>query len=303
MMMTGSISAQVALRRAASTSAARLARRRHDVLLAHQPPPGEPQRDADHQARDDAGQEQLGDRNAGGDAENDEADARRNDRTDDAGGRDQPAERALSCPAFTIIGSSSAVSAAASATAEPDSAESRTRRDDRDVAQAALDVAHQRQREVDDAARQAADVHDLAGQHEEGHGQQREAVGAVDQVLRQDLRHRTDPGATSAPRRRRAARRRSACRSPWRRAAEPRKMAMVMACSRDGVAADGTSASSRSSSAAAPRALLLFGFLDHDQLVLGQLAGSTRQRSSSSSTAADTANTMPTRRRCRPRHR
>ena len=36
--------------------------------------------------------------------------------------------------------------------------------------------------------RQAADVHDLAGQHEEGHGQQREAVGAVDHVLRQDLR-------------------------------------------------------------------------------------------------------------------
>ena len=32
-----------------------------------------------------------------------------------------PAERARSCPAATIIGSSSAVSAAASATAEPES--------------------------------------------------------------------------------------------------------------------------------------------------------------------------------------
>ncbi len=37
----------------------------------------------------------------------------------------RPAERALSCPAATIIGSSSAVRAAASATAEPDRADSR----------------------------------------------------------------------------------------------------------------------------------------------------------------------------------
>ena len=35
----------------------------------------------------------------------------------------RPPERALSCPAWTIIGTSSADSAAASATAEPDSAE------------------------------------------------------------------------------------------------------------------------------------------------------------------------------------
>ena len=37
----------------------------------------------------------------------------------------RPPAWALSCPAFTIMGSSSAVSAAASATAEPDSADSR----------------------------------------------------------------------------------------------------------------------------------------------------------------------------------
>ena len=37
----------------------------------------------------------------------------------------RPPERARSCPAFTIMGSSSAVSAAASATAEPDNAASR----------------------------------------------------------------------------------------------------------------------------------------------------------------------------------
>ena len=36
--------------------------------------------------------------------------------------------------------------------------------------------------------RQSAGVHDLAGEDEERHGHQRKAVGAVDQVLRDDLR-------------------------------------------------------------------------------------------------------------------
>jgi hypothetical protein len=62
------------------------------------------------------------------------------------------------------------------------------RRHDHDVAEPALDVAHQRQRHVDDALRQAAGVHDLAGEHEERHRHEREAVGAVDEVLRDDLR-------------------------------------------------------------------------------------------------------------------
>ena len=44
------------------------------------------------------------------------------------------------------------------------------------------------QRHVDDAARQAARVHDLAGEHEERHRHQRKAVGPVDDVLRDDLR-------------------------------------------------------------------------------------------------------------------
>ena len=59
----------------------------------------------------------------GGDAEDDEADRRRDDRADDAAGGDEPGASSLgSWPAFTIIGNSSADSAAASATAEPDSA-------------------------------------------------------------------------------------------------------------------------------------------------------------------------------------
>jgi len=49
-------------------------------------------------------------------------------------------------------------------------------------------VAHQRHGEVNNAAGQAARVHHLACEHEERHGQQRKAVSAVDDVLRQDLR-------------------------------------------------------------------------------------------------------------------
>ena len=48
-------------------------------------------------------------------------------------------------------------------------------------------MADQRHREFDDALGQPALVHDLAGQQEEGHGQQRVVVGAAQQVLRQDL--------------------------------------------------------------------------------------------------------------------
>jgi hypothetical protein len=48
-------------------------------------------------------------------------------------------------------------------------------------------VAYQRHREFDDALGQPALVHDLAGQQEERHGQQRVVVGAAQQVLRQDL--------------------------------------------------------------------------------------------------------------------
>ena len=48
-------------------------------------------------------------------------------------------------------------------------------------------MADQRQRDVDDPLGQSAAVHDLAGQHEEGDGHQGKTVGAVDDVLGDDL--------------------------------------------------------------------------------------------------------------------
>ena len=58
-------------------------------------------RHAHQQARHDAGQEQLADRHVGGDAEDHEADRRRDDRRDDAGRRRSARrQRALSWPAL-----------------------------------------------------------------------------------------------------------------------------------------------------------------------------------------------------------
>ena len=59
------------------------------------------------------------------------------------------------------------------------------RADDIDVAEAAAHPAHQRDREFVDAARHAGDVHEIAGQNEERHGQQRKALDAGDHALRQ----------------------------------------------------------------------------------------------------------------------
>jgi hypothetical protein len=42
--------------------------------------------------------------------------------------------------------------------------------------------------DIDDAPGQPSLVHDLAGEHEERNGHQRKAVGAIDDVLRHDLR-------------------------------------------------------------------------------------------------------------------
>jgi hypothetical protein len=48
-------------------------------------------------------------------------------------------------------------------------------------------MADERAGELDDALRQPAGVHELAGEDEERHGHQHEVVGTADGVLRDDL--------------------------------------------------------------------------------------------------------------------
>ena len=59
------------------------------------------------------------------------------------------------------------------------------RADDVDVAEAALHPADERNREAVDATGHAGDVHQIAGQDEERHRQQRKALDAGDHALRQ----------------------------------------------------------------------------------------------------------------------
>ena len=59
-----------------------------------------------------------------------------------------------------------------------------------DMAQAALEPAHQRQRVVVNAVGDAGVVHQVAGQNEEGHGQQRKAVNAADHAVNHHKRRR-----------------------------------------------------------------------------------------------------------------
>ena len=149
---------------------------------------------------------------------------------------------------------------------------------DRHVAEAAADVADQRQREVDDAPRQAADVHDLAGQHEERHRQQREAVGAVDHVLRQDLGVEHVQVHISA--------------TPQTSSANAIGMPSAMAPSSEKMK---TARSCRCLPLACARRMReLLGFADGDQVGLGDLARSGADTGRAARiTAAETPNTMP----------
>ena len=54
--------------------------------------------------------------------------------------------------------------------------------EDGDVPQAAGDMPHESVREVHESARDAAAVHHLADEHEEGDGEEREAVGPLDDL-------------------------------------------------------------------------------------------------------------------------
>ena len=162
-------------------------RQRRQDLLARDPPPGDEQRQAEQHAGHDAGDEQPRDRHVGGDAEHDEADRRRNHRRDDAARGDQP-RRARD----VVAGLAHHRDQDRRQRRRVGRRRARQRRhddrgDDRDVAEAAVAVADQRQREIDDPLGQPAGVHQLAGEQEERDRQQHERVGAVEDLLRDDL--------------------------------------------------------------------------------------------------------------------
>ena len=60
-------------------------------------------------------------------------------------------------------------------------------RENSDIAETALAMADEGKGNVDDALRQAAGIHNLTGENEERHGDEDEAVSAVENVLCDDL--------------------------------------------------------------------------------------------------------------------
>ena len=83
-----------------------------------------------------------------------------------------------------------------------------------DVAEAALEPADQRQREVVDAVGDAGRVHQVAGEDEERHGEQREAVDAADHPVHDGQRRHACPRSRCRAATRCTSRSRSARRSP-----------------------------------------------------------------------------------------
>ena len=139
-------------------------------------------------------------------------------------------------------------------------------------------MADQRQGEVDDPLRQAAGVHDLAGEHEERHRHEREAVGAVDDVLGDDLgvehvelQHQGDAAEQQRVGDRHAQRHRTQERSQKDQDDHRRPLTGSWSADRFGGRVLG-----RELLLQLLEFLLLLGFLDHHQLLLGHPAGGTR---------------------------
>jgi hypothetical protein len=188
MMMIGISRAQKALPVALQPLAHRQRLALGQVDLAQHEAPGDDQAGAHQQSGHDARDKQGGDRGVGRHAVDHEGHRRRNDRRDDAAGGNQPAGGGhrvalLAHHRQQDGGQGGGVGQGGAAHAGHQHG-----RGDCHVTQAAADVAHPGLRHVDDAPADPAGVHQLAGQDEEGHREQRKAVDTGHQVLRQQLR-------------------------------------------------------------------------------------------------------------------
>jgi hypothetical protein len=177
-----------------------LARRLRDPLVADDPPPGDAEAEPDQEAGHDPRQEQLGYRDIADDAEENEADARGNDRGDDAAGRNEAGRMPLAVTGRDHHRHHQCRQRGGIGGGRPGKRRQDAGGEDGDIAEPAAQMADQRHGDVDNARCQSAPVHEFAGEHEERHGHQRETVRAVDDVLRDDLgieyvegHHQRDP--------------------------------------------------------------------------------------------------------------
>ena len=161
-------------------------RQRLDVILTDHDQPGDDERCTHQNAGNDTRKEKLGDRDVGGNTEDDEGHGWRDDRGDDAAGGDETAgarnivtglchHRDEDCGKGCGIGCGRAGNAG-----HDDGC------NDGHDAETATDMTDERDCKVDDAAGQAAGIHQFASQDEKGNGKQGEGVRARDHVLGND---------------------------------------------------------------------------------------------------------------------
>ena len=145
---------------------------------------GEHHQQRHHDAGQDAGHEQRADRDVGHHAVDDEGQRRREDRPERRGGGGD-ADRGLDRVAVVLHRLDlDRADAGGIGDRRARHAGEDHRADDVHVGEAALHPADEREREVVDAVGDAGDVHQVAGEDEERHGEQREALDAGDHPLR-----------------------------------------------------------------------------------------------------------------------
>ena len=144
------------------------------------------------EARHDAGRKELPDRGIGDHAVDDERQRRGNDRADGGrGGGDADGEVGVVAGVahrldFDVAEPTGVGDRSARHAGEDDA------RADIHMAEPAVHPPDRRARETEDACRDAGGVHQVSGENEERHGDQREGVDAVHHVV--EHRHRRQPG-------------------------------------------------------------------------------------------------------------
>ena len=148
------------------------------------------QQDADDDAGNDAGKKQAADGGVGRKAVDHEHDAGRNDRPQHAGGEHhRRGERNRIALVAHRLDDDDAKPGKVGERRSGNAGEDHLRRD-RDLRQAAAHPAEQVARKIEDALGDAADVEQIAGDHEKRHGEQREAVDILDHHARQHIERR-----------------------------------------------------------------------------------------------------------------
>ncbi len=150
---------------------------------------GDHQRDADQDPRDDPAEEQAADRDLRDRAVDHHGHARRDDRPDGAGGRDQGGGKPGLVAGLLHGRDDDRADRRCVRGGRARHAGDRHAGDDRGMREAGAEMADQRAREIDQLPADPARRHDRSGEDEIGHRQQREGIELGEHLLRKQRHH------------------------------------------------------------------------------------------------------------------